>query len=218
METVERTAKTTEEAIELALKELDVDRVEVEIDIVNRGKTGILGIGGEDAKVRVTRLESPPDIVLVATEILQKLIDLLGVSVVLNLKHSELEEVGGPVFDIDGDDSGLLIGRKGETLRALQSIVTLLANLRLEERQNLLVDVSGYHERRNTSLVNLANQVARRVVSTGKSITLEPMPAVERRAVHLALSEHSNVRTFSVGSGDSRQLVVDLRSTADEEN
>jgi spoIIIJ-associated protein len=211
MTTIERTAKTPEEAIELALKELDVERSEVEIDVVSRGKSGILGIGGEDAKVRVTLLEVAPDVVRVTTEILQELIDRMGVSVVVNLKHSEREDVGGPVFDIDGDDSGLLIGRRGETLRAFQSIVTFLASRRLEERVNILVDVAGYQERRRESLTTLANRVAQRVASTGRSITLEPMPPGERRIVHLALAEHPDVTTSSTGFGESRQVSIEPR-------
>ncbi len=211
MKMIERTAKTPEEAIELALKELDVERSEVEIDVVSRGKSGILGIGGEDAKVRVTLLEAAPDVVRVTTEILQELIERMGVSVVVTLKNAEREDVGGPVFDVDGDDSGLLIGRRGETLRAFQSIVTFLASQRLEDRVNLVVDVAGYQERRRESLTNLANRVAQRVASTGRPITLEPMPPGERRIIHLALAENSNVTTSSTGFDDNRQVVVGPR-------
>ena len=195
MQTIETTAKTPEEAIEIALKELDVDRAEVEIDVVSRGKSGILGIGGEPARVRVTVLEMPSDVVTVTTDVLGSLISRLGVDAVVNLKQLEREDLGGPVFDIEGEDSGLLIGRRGETLSALQFLVKFIVSQRLERRVNLMIDVEGYQERRYQSLANLAQRVAQRVVSSGRTIALEPMPANERRIVHLTLSNHPDVTT-----------------------
>ncbi len=211
MKTIETTARTSEEAIELALKELDADRGQVEIDVVSRGKSGILGIGSEPAKVRVTLLDEANDVVTVTTEILQSLISKMGVDAVVRLKQAHNEELDGPVFDIEGDDSGLLIGRRGETLRALQFLVRFIASRKLDQRTNLLVDVEGYQERRYQSLANLAQRVAQRVESSRQAITLEPMPPNERRAVHMALSEHPNVTTESIGDGDSRQVVVQPR-------
>ena len=209
MKTVETTAKTAEEAIELALKQLDAERGEVEIDVVSRGKSGILGIGGEPAKVRITVLEAPPDAVRITTEVLENLISMMGASVVVNLRHAEQEEVGGPVFDIDGDDSGLLIGRRGETLRALQFLVGFISSRKLGERVNIFIDVAGYQERRNQSLTILAERVAERVAATGRSVTLEPMPPNERRVVHMALAENPRVSTASTGEGEGRQITVE---------
>lgn len=211
MQTIETTAKTPEEAIEIALKELDVGRAEVEIDVVSRGKSGILGIGSEPARVRVTVLEKPSDVVTTTNEVLVDLISLLGVDAVVNLKQTEREDLGGPVFDIEGEDSGLLIGRRGETLSALQFLVKFIVSQRLEQRVNLMIDVEGYQDRRYESLANLANRVAQRVVSSGHSIPLEPMPANERRIVHLTLSDHSDVTTESVGTGSSRKVMVMLK-------
>ncbi len=208
MTTVERTAKTAEEAIELALKELEVERADVEIDVVSRGKSGILGIGGEPAKVRVTLLEKASDAARVATEVLEELIARMDVSAVVNLKSAHSEEVGGPVFDIDGDDSGLLIGRRGETLRALQFLVGFLTSRKLEERANIFLDVAGYQERRYDSLRNLAERVADKVSATGNPIPLEPMPPNERRVVHIALAENPDVSTESSGYGESRQVTI----------
>ena len=211
MQTIETTAKTPEEAIEIALKELDVERAEVEIDVVSRGKSGILGIGSELARVRVTVLEKPSDVVTTTNEVLGKLISLLGVDAVVNLKQTEREDLGGPVFDIEGEDSGLLIGRRGETLSALQFLVKFIVSQRLERRVNLMIDVEGYQDRRYESLANLANRVAQRVVSSGRSIPLEPMPANERRIVHLTLSDRSDVTTESVGTGSARKVMVMLK-------
>ena len=209
MRSIEMTAKTPEEAIEIALKELGAERGEAEIDVVSRGKAGILGIGGEPACVRVTVLEAPNDVVRVASDILGNLIAKMGVSAVVNLKQADNEDVGGPVFDVDGDDSGLLIGRRGETLRALQFLVSFMASRELDDRVNLFLDVAGYQERRYESLNNLAQRVAQRVAASGRSIPLEAMPPNERRVVHMALADHPEVTTVSSGFGDGRYVVVE---------
>jgi spoIIIJ-associated protein len=211
MQEIEISARTVEEAIELALKELDADRSDVEVDVVSRGKSGILGIGSEPAVVRVAVIESAPDSVTVASEVIESLIDLLDADVVLTLNQVHNEDLDGPIFEIEGDDAGLLIGRKGETLKTLQFLVRYIVSHKLDDRVNLMIDVEGYQQRRHQSLENMARRVARRVTDTGRSITLEPMPANERRIVHLALSDHPRVMTESTGFGDSRQVTVQLR-------
>jgi spoIIIJ-associated protein len=165
-------------------------------------------VGGEPARVRVTVLEQATDAVKVTSDIIERLVDLMDVDVVVNLRSAEREDVGGPVFDITGDDSGLLIGRRGETLKSLQFMVGILASRKMEQRVNLFLDVSGYQERRYKSLNNLARRVADRVASSGRPVTLEPMPPDERRIVHLALAENPEVTTTSTGEGDGRQITV----------
>ena len=205
-------ARTPEEAIEIALRELDADRAEVEIDVESRGKPGLLGFGSEPARVRATLLEGPSDIVKVASEVLNGLISKMGVDVMANLTEAHSEEMGGPVFDIDGDDSGLLIGRRGETLRSLQFLVNFMVSRRLGERARIMLDVAGYQQRRINSLKTMAWKVAGRVASSGRSIALEPMPPNERRIVHIALSDHLDVDTESTGDGPGRKVVVLPRS------
>lgn len=207
---IETTAKTKEDAIEIALKELDADRSEVEIDIVSEGKPGILGLGSEPAKVRVTLLEAPNDLVKVTSEVLDSLLSRLEVSVVVNLVQADSSEVGGPVFDVQGEDSGLLIGRRGETLKSLQFLLKSIVGRRLQTRVNLLLDVEGYQQRRYQTLTNMANRVADRVTSSGRSVPLEPMPPDERRIIHLAVAEHPQVISESTGYGDGRQVTVRL--------
>ena len=208
MSQIEMTARTVEEAIEVALKELDADRSDVEIDVVSRGKSGLLGIGAEPAKVRVTLLDSPSEIVTVTSEVIQSLLSLMDAEVVLTLKQMHNDDLDGPIFEIEGDDAGLLIGRKGETLKTLQFLVRFIVSQRLDDRVNLMIDVEGYQERRHQSLANMARRVAQRVTDTGKPITLEPMPPNERRIVHLTLSDHPRVTTESTGMGSSRQVVI----------
>lgn len=144
-----------------------------------------------------------------AIEVLQDLIDRMGVSATITLKQAYSEEVNGPVITVDGEDSGLLIGRRGETLRALQFLVSFICAKQIGERINLFIDVAGYQERRYASLRNLAKRVAQRVEDSGRPITLEPMPPNERRIIHLTLAEEPSVSTTSVGYGDQRQVVVE---------
>ena len=214
MESIEMTGKTVDEALEIALRELDADRGEVEIDVISRGKSGMFGIGSEPAKIKVTKLSiesndiDSPDIVTVSREVINNLISNMGVNVICNLRQSDSEDIGGPVFEIEGDDSGLLIGRKGETLRSLQFLVRYLVSKKTGQRANLSLDVEGYDERRRQSLSNLANRVSQRVVKTGRSIELEPMNARERRVVHMSLSDRDDVFTESSGSGEDRRVVI----------
>ena len=211
--TIVMTAKTVEDAIELALKQLDVNREEVEIDVVSRGKPGLLGIGSEEAKVSVSIVDFGPDevagdVVKTVSHILDNLLSLMGVDAVSTLRRAIGEDDGGPVFNIEGEDSGLLIGRGGETLRGLQFLVNFMANVQLGFRPNSIIDVGEYQERRKKSLQNMARNVSLEVAQTGRSITLEPMSAYDRRLVHLALSDNPEVVTQSAGSGTDRQVVV----------
>ena len=208
MQTIETTAKTTEEAIELALKELDAERAEVEIDVISRGKPSFLGLRNEPARVRVTVLEQASDVVKISTEVIETLMSKMNVSAVVNLLQAMEEDIGGPEFNIEGDDSGLLIGRRGETLKAFQFIVRFIVGSRLGTRAQLSLDVEGYQKRRYQSLANLAQRVAQRVSNSGRTVTLEPMPSNERRIIHITLANHRLVTTESSGSGDGRQVAI----------
>ena len=208
MRRIETSGKTVEEAIEIGLNELDVNRTEVEIEVVSKGKTGILGIRSEPAKVILTVVEKPTDLVKVATDTLQKLIARMDVSVFVNLMNVHNEEIGGPSFEIDGEDAGLLIGRKGQTMRSLQFIAAMISSNKLEDHVRIDLDVAGYKSRRYDSLANLAYKVAGQVVDTGSSITLEPMPANERRIIHVTLADDERVSSVSSGRGDSRKVTI----------
>ena len=207
-EQIETTAETVEEAIEIALRELDVERHQIEVNVVDKGKTGVLGIGSEEAKVIVRVVDSPSNEILEASLILESLIDIMGVEVTHSLHEGSDPDSDAPTYNIEGEDSGLLIGRRGETLRALQLIVRLLVSRKIDQRTNLNLDVGGYQERRYRSVTGLAKRVASKVASTGRSMSLEPMPPNERRAVHMVLSDHPDVITESEGFGSERQVVI----------
>jgi spoIIIJ-associated protein len=206
MENLEVTGRTVEEAIEIALEQLNVERDQVEIDVISQGKGGILGFGAEPSRVRVTLSNPPSDIATVSKLVIDNLLRAMKVSVRTISRPQEPGQEDTIEIDIEGEDSGLLIGRRGETLRGLQFIVNLLVNQKSEGRVSL--DVEGYRERQYASLRTLAEQVAERVASSGNSVTLEPMAANERRIVHMALSEHHDVTTESAGMGEARKITI----------
>ena len=244
MDQIVQTGRTVEEAEELALAALGADRSEVEVEILNRGRQGFLGIGGELAEVRVTRTsgsvdadedfdepddEGPePDVAAVldridtgtdiritgetpaavAVESIERILQIVGAEVDVTLRSEHDEFAGGPVIDINGPDSGLLIGRRGNTLQSLQFIVQSIVRQQLDQDVRVALDVEQYRRRREDSLREMADRVADRVVQTGRSITLEPMTPSDRRVIHLYLGERDGIRTESVGFGDGRKVQI----------
>ena len=207
MNSITMTAKTVEEAVELGLRELGVDRTEAEIEVVSRGKPGLLGIGSEPAKIKVTKIDNPSEVVQVASDVVSKLIRLMDIDVISTMRHTDGDDEG-PFFDIEGEDSALLIGRRGETLRPLQLLVRTIVGRKMGTNLNFTVDVEGYDDRRKQSLANLADRVASRVIKTGRSIQLEPMSAKERRIVHISLADQKGIQTESAGEGKDRRVVI----------
>ena len=246
MDQIIQTGRTVEEAEEQALAALGADRSEVEVEILSRGRQGFLGIGGELAEVRVTRLSSddapetappaddvaagdaqpvadapPPAVAPVvadtpaeaAVQTVERILATVGADVDVSLRAAHDEFTGGPVIDINGPDSGLLIGRRGNTLQSLQFIVQSIVRQQFEEENvRVALDVEQYRQRREDSLREMADRVANRVSQTGRSITLEPMPPSDRRVIHLYLDGREGIRTESVGYGESRkvQIIADL--------
>jgi spoIIIJ-associated protein len=152
----------------------------------------------------------------VGHEILTDLLKHMGIRATVESRlGGELAEEGEPppaVLNILGDDLGILIGRRGETLRALQYLVRLMVSHRLKHWTNLVVDVEHYRVRRRRALDTLANRMADEVVRSGRSQALEPMPAYERRLVHISLRNHPQVATQSVGEGEKRKVTIFLKA------
>ncbi len=244
MDQIVQTGRTVEEAEEQALAALGADRSEVEVEILSRGRQGFLGIGGELAEVRVTRVsggeapaaepepepeddgEQPGDVEAEAEErdpvpiaagtpaeaavqAVERILSTVGAEVDVTLRSAHDEFTGGPVIDINGPDSGLLIGRRGNTLQSLQFIVQSIVRQQFEEENiRVALDVEQYRQRREDSLREMADRVASRVSQTGRSITLEPMPPSDRRVIHLYLDGRQGIRTESVGYGESRKIQI----------
>ncbi len=242
MESVEVSARTVDEAIDIALQELGLKRSQVSIEILTSGKPGLFGLGGEQARVRVTALEegtarpmagvemeeapaeaegevevkdvNSPEVEM-AADYLRSLLELAGIEAELTVRAPETPGDGlgraSAVLDIDGEDLGLLIGRRGSTLASLQYLVNLMVSRKLESRVLVSVDAEHYHRRREEALRGLALRMADRVRHSGRPVTLEPMPAGERRIIHLSLLDDPEVTTGSVGDGDARKVVIQPR-------
>ena len=220
MEEIVRSARTVDEAIELALKELDADRDEAEVEILSRGKTGFLGIGSELAQVKVTRISADRNdagvpttsagettAAGVATDAVGHILEAAGVNVTRILRSAHDPESGGPIIDLAGEDSGLLIGRRGQTLQALQFLVNLIVRKQFDGVR-VVLDVENYRQRREASLREMATKIAERVAQTNRSITLEPMPPADRRIIHTTLTDHPSVATESTGEGEGRKVTI----------
>jgi spoIIIJ-associated protein len=208
MERIEITAATVEQAIEKAEVQLGLSRDQFEVEVIKEGKSGILGVGGREAVIRVNPVTLPEkDVVKGVTEILDTLLGLLGVLGKVEVLSDELPLA----LDIKGDDLGILIGRRGQTLASLEYITKLVVVGRLKAWLPLTVDVEGYKKRRHDSLQRLALYLAEQVKSRRCAITMEPMPANERRIVHLTLADDPDVTTQSIGEGDNRKVVILLK-------
>jgi spoIIIJ-associated protein len=230
MNEVEISAKTVEEATKLALEELGTSRGEVEVDVLSEGSHGVLGIGAEEARVRVRLLKPTPsevgpeptspepaqgdDVVSFTRSVLETILAKMGVTASVVSKTEaiiqEVEKTPAPVaFDIEGEGLGILIGRRGQTLACLQYITRLIVAQEMKApTPTIVIDVAGYKQRRYQALQALAWRLAKQVATSGNQFALEPMPAYERRIVHLTLGDHSDVATESIGVGEARKVVI----------
>ncbi|MFC2011623.1 RNA-binding cell elongation regulator Jag/EloR [Chloroflexota bacterium] len=222
MESLETSGKTVEEAIQQALDQLGVSREEVEVSVVREAKSGILGLGADEAVVRVTPLvpASENEITKVVWEILEKLLDLMGVAGTITQKEppaikGEEETTASVSVNIEGEDLGILIGRRGQALDCLQYIVRLIIGHQKAAWVPIIIDVEGYKERRYQSLQSFAQQMAEQVKTRETPFAFEPMSAYERRIIHLMLADDPDVTTESIGQGESRRVVILIKEPAD---
>jgi len=237
--TIEAIGANVEAAISTGLARLGIDRDAVEIEVLDKGSRGMLGLGAREARVRLTprlkaRLRPAPavsaepvarpaakpvapaaagkDEADVAQGVLLELLELLGIDKTqVDVRRAEPapgEEESPLVLEVQGQDTNVLIGRRGETLAALQHITRLIVGREMAGRVRLVVDVEGFKARREKSLRRLAQRVAEQAIRTDRTVTLEPMPPHERRIIHVALRDHPRVTTQSIGEGDRRKVTI----------
>ena len=205
MEVIEITAATVEQAIEKAEAQLGLGRDQFRVEVVKEGRAGILGVGGREAVIRVSLVAAPEeDAVSRVKEIVDTLLGLVGVQGRVDVSSNELPLA----LNIEGDDLGILIGRRGQTLAALEYVTKLIVVQRLKAWLPLTIDVGGYKKHRRDSLQKLALYLAEQVKSRRRAMPLEPMPADERRIIHLTLADHPDVTTQSIGEGENRKVVI----------
>ncbi len=218
LESLEAKGKNVEEAIENGLIDLEVERREVDVEVLSEGRAGLFGIGGEPARVRLTVVtyeEPEGEVVEFALDTLEELLELMDLDAEVTARAPETPGDGvglvKAVLDVTGEDMGVLIGRRGGTMASLQYIVNLTVSRKYKGEAPFSVDVEGYRRRREQTLEDMAFRMADRVRESGRPVTLEAMPAYERRIVHLTLSKDPMVGTASVGEGDSRKVRISVR-------
>ena len=239
---IDTTGRNEEEAIASALEQLKLDRDDVSVEILERAKSGFLGIGSSPAKVRVTYEVPDEEIVeepvAVEEEVPAPVVEevpvveekkeavaapagdpkaeqitkfLLGLMEHMNVKATpvvESAEEGIYCVNLEGENLGAIIGRRGETLDAIQQLTSYSVNRGASRRVRIHVDAEHYRAKREESLVRLANRVADKVVKYRRNVTLEPMNAYERHVIHTALQDYPGVTTYSTGTEPNRRTVV----------
>ena len=203
---IEVSGKTEEEAIAAGLEQLGKTRDEVSVEVVERSKKGVLGIGRTDAVVRL----SYEEVEVADTQrdrverYLRGLLDCMGVEADIEITE---REGGGIVANLSGSAMGAIIGRRGETLDAIQHLVNYSVN-RGSEKMHISVDAENYRSKREESLVRLAEKMAAKAVKYKRSMALEPMNSYERHVIHTALQNYEGVTTSSTGVEPNRRVVV----------
>lgn len=207
MEKIEVTGKTVEEALTNALVQLETTSDKVEYDIVEKGSSGILGIfNSKPAKILVWKKATMEDNV---RNFLNDVFGAMNLTVSIEISINEDEEI----IDINliGDDMGVLIGKRGQTLDSLQYLVSLVANKEKDKYYRVKLDTENYRERRKETLESLAKNIAYRVKRTRKPVSLEPMNPYERRIIHSALQNDKYVSTKSEGEEPFRHVIVFMK-------
>lgn len=205
---IETEGRTTEEALAHALEELDVSREQVSVKVIHEATKGILGLGTKLAKIRATVKEdvsSTPEIVL------HEILSRTGVEAEIETRNID----GSIHLIVSADTPGLLIGRHGQTLNAIEYLVNCILNKSSLVKKRVFVDAEGYRERRETMLVDLAYRTAAKVKQTNLEIVLNPMTPRDRQIVHATLQSDNCVRTYSRGEGALRCVVVAPRDNYD---
>lgn len=207
MKTIEVAGNSVDDAIQQALLKLgvDKDKVKVKVDVLDAGSRGFLGIiGGKQARVRVSVTDTTEEII---NKFLRDLIKIFDINVGYKLERQD-EYMN---VNFEGPDVRILIGRRGETLNALQLIVNLVVNKENDERVKVVLDAEGYRKRREETLRRLARRLSERVRRTKKNIVLEPMTPQERRIIHTELQENPWVYTVSHGEEPYRKVMICLK-------
>lgn len=209
MEFIEVSAKTVNEAITEACQKLGVTSDKLEYEVVEEGSNGFLGIGSKPATIKAAvkmEEESEEDC---AKKFLNDVFAAMNMEVVVDVKYNDEEKEMD--IDLSGDEMGVLIGKRGQTLDSLQYLVSLVVNKGKDDYIRVKVDTEDYRQRRKETLENLAKNIAYKVKRTRRSVSLEPMNPYERRIIHSALQNDKYVTTHSEGEEPFRKVVITLK-------
>ncbi len=206
MEYIEVSAKTVSDAITEACQKLSVTSDKLDYEVIDEGSNGFLGIGSKPAVIKAAVKCSVEDN---AKNFLKDVFEAMNMTVVVDVKYDEEERAMD--IDLSGDEMGVLIGKRGQTLDSLQYLVSLVVNKETEDYIRVKVDTENYRQRRKDTLENLAKNIAYKVKRTKRAVSLEPMNPYERRIIHSALQNDKYVTTHSEGEEPFRRVVVTLK-------
>lgn len=209
MEWLEITAKTVDEALTEALIKLQTTSDRVEYEVIEKESSGFLGLFNKPAKIRVKLKDSVDNI---AKDFLSKVFKAMGIDAKLEVVYDEA--ASSIDINIVGDDMGVLIGKRGQTLDSLQYLVSLVLNKESENYLKVKLDTENYRQRRKETLENLGKNIAYKVKRTKKPVSLEPMNPYERRIIHSVLQNDKFVETHSEGEEPYRRVVITLKKSA----
>lgn len=209
MEYKEFTGKTVEEAVTAASVELGITSAELEYEVVEKGSSGFLGIGAKSAVIKAKKAEENETIVDKTKSYLDALFRAMNIETEIEVDYNE--DNRNMSINLEGSEMGILIGKRGQTLDALQYLISLFVNKESDSYIHVKLDTENYRARRRDTLENLAKNIAFKVKRGRKSITLEPMNPYERRIIHSALQNDNYVATRSEGEEPYRKVVVYLK-------
>jgi spoIIIJ-associated protein len=207
MDMIEVSAKTVSDAITEACQKLGVTSDKLDYEVVEEGSSGFLGIGAKAAVIKAS--DKKISVEEVARVFLNDVFQAMNMEVVIAIKYNEEEK--SMDIELSGNEMGVLIGKRGQTLDSLQYLVSLVVNKESEEYIHVKVDTENYRQRRKETLENLAKNIAYKVKRTKRSVSLEPMNPYERRIIHSALQNDKYVTTHSEGEEPFRRVVVTLK-------
>ncbi len=206
MEFIEISAKTVDDAITEACQKFSVTSDKMEYEVIEEGSAGFLGLGSKSAVIKARVKSSVKDI---AKTFLNDVFEAMKLTVVIDIRFDEVENIMD--IDLSGDEMGILIGKRGQTLDSLQYLTSLVVNKDVENYIHVKVDTENYRKRRKDTLENLAKNIAFKVKRTKRAVSLEPMNPYERRIIHSALQNDRYVTTHSEGDEPFRRVVVTLK-------
>lgn len=205
MEFIEISAKTVDDAITEACQKFSVTSDKLEYEVIEEGSAGFLGLGSKSAVIKARVKSSVKDI---AKTFLNDVFEAMKLTVVIDIRFDEVENIMD--IDLSGDEMGILIGKRGQTLDSLQYLTSLVVNKDVENYIHVKVDTENYRKRRKDTLENLAKNIAFKVKRTKRAVSLEPMNPYERRIIHSVLQSDPAVSTHSEGEEPYRRVVVTL--------
>ena len=205
MDEIEKSGKTVELALAALMQELNVSSLDkLEYEVIEEGAKGFLGFGSRDAVVRGKVKYNPEEI---AKNFLREMFVAMGIVVEIETKRKEKQLL----INLSGEDMGILIGKRGQTLDSIQYLVNLVVNKGNSPYLSVMLDTENYRQRRKETLESLAYHLAKRVKQSGQKVVLEPMNPYERRIIHSSLQNNKYVTTYSEGEEPFRNVVIDLK-------